>query len=335
MEEYVKTLEDHKLSHSSLNLLDYSPSFYREHILNPKDEDTTYFRKGSAVDCLLTEPKEFDKRYVLCTVEAPGGMMGEFVKTYLHNINKDDIDEDTKRKAAYVDSGFKIKYESVIKKFEAPEIQDYIKFNLENKDKTFLSREEMTQTINMVNMLKSCEITKPYMDPVNCEVKNQVEFEMPWETLSGKVYTIRGMIDKIIINHDLKTVQALDLKTTGKSVYSFPNSYIKYAYFRQAAIYQRWLVLSLVKETFNYGILPFKFIVAETACNNKPLVFEVSSDDLLIGMYGGFSKSTGKRMKGFAELVEEVEWHQKTGEWEIKKEVQDNGGVIILNELKK
>ena len=262
-------------------------------------------------------------------------MMGEFVKTYLHNINKDDIDEDTKRKAAYVDSGFKIKYESVIKKFEAPEIQDYIKFNLENKDKTFLSREEMTQTINMVNMLKSCEITKPYMDPVNCEVKNQVEFEMPWETLSGKVYTIRGMIDKIIINHDLKTVQALDLKTTGKSVYSFPNSYIKYAYFRQAAIYQRWLVLSLVKETFNYGILPFKFIVAETACNNKPLVFEVSSDDLLIGMYGGFSKSTGKRMKGFAELVEEVEWHQKTGEWEIKKEVQDNGGVIILNELKK
>ena len=187
----------------------------------------------------------------------------------------------------------------------------------------------------MVNMLKSCEITKPYMDPINCEVRNQVEFEMPWETLSGKVYTIRGMIDKIIINHDLKTIQALDLKTTGKPVYSFPNSYIKYAYYRQAAIYQNF-VINIFKNNFpDYGILPFKFIVAETACNNKPLVFEVSSDDLLIGMYGGFSKSTGKRMKGFAELVEEVEWHQKTGEWEIKKEVQDNGGVIILNELKK
>ena len=332
MEEYVKTLEDHKLSHSSLNLLDYSPSFYREHILNPKDEDTTYFRKGSAVDCLLTEPREFDKRYVLCTVEAPGGMMGEFVKIYLHNINRDDIDEDTKRKAAYVASGFKIKYESVIKKFEVPEIQEYVKFTLENKDKTLLSREEMSQTINMVNMLQRCVITEEYFkaDHDLRETKNQVEFEMPWKTKSGKEYIIRGILDKVIIDHKNKTVQAVDLKTTGKPVYSFPNSYIKYAYYRQAAIYQRW-----VQGTWDYEVLPFKFVVAETACNNKPLVFEVSKEDLEIGTNGGFSKSTGKRMKGFAELIEEVEWHQRTGEWEIKKEVQDNGGILILNELKK
>ena len=332
MEEYVKTLEDHKLSHSSLNLLDYSPSFYREHILNPKDEDTTYFRKGSAVDCLLTEPREFDKRYVLCTVEAPGGMMGEFVKIYLHNINRDDIDEDTRRKEAYIASGFKIKYESVIKKFEAPEIQEYVKFTIENKDKTLLSREEMSQTINMVNMLQRCVITEEYFkaDHDLRETKNQVEFEMPWKTKSGKEYIIRGILDKVIIDHKNKTVQAVDLKTTGKPVYSFPNSYIKYAYYRQAAIYQRW-----VQGTWDYEVLPFKFVVAETACNNKPLVFEVSKKDLEIGTNGGFSKSTGKRMKGFAELIEEVEWHQRTGEWEIKKEVQDNGGILILNELKK
>jgi hypothetical protein len=342
MEEYVKTLEDHKLSHSSLNLLDYSPSFYREHILNPKDEDTTYFRKGSAVDCLLTEPREFDKRYVLCTVESPGGMMGEFVKVYLHNINRDDIDEDTKRKAAYVASGFKIKYESVIKKFEVPEIQEYVKFTLENKDKTLLSREEMTQTINMVNMLQKCVITEEYFKADNDlrETSNQLEFEMPWKTKSGKEYTIRGMLDKVIINHKDKTIQAVDLKTTGKPVYSFPNSYIKYAYYRQAAIYQYYIKSLFRKyawyhELKEYEVLPFKFIVAETACNNKPLVFEVSKEDLEIGMNGGFSKSTGKRMKGFTELIEEVEWHQETGEWEIKKEVQDNGGILILNELKK
>ena len=91
MEEYKKTLEDHKLSFSSLNLLDYSPAFYRQHIVNPKEEDTTYFRKGSAVDCLLTEPEEFHNRYVLSDYSEPTGMMSEFIKAYLELYNNDHI----------------------------------------------------------------------------------------------------------------------------------------------------------------------------------------------------------------------------------------------------
>ena len=316
--------------------------------MNPKDEDTSYFRKGSAVDCLLTEPTEFDERYVLCTVESPGGMMGEFIKTYIHftkeatnskECSEDTYTEEEIRQASYQDSGFKTKYETVIKKFEVPEIQEYVKFTIENKDKTLLSREEMTQTINMVNMLQQSPITEEYFkaDHDLRETKNQLKFEMSWVTKSGKEYTIRGMLDKVIVNHKDKTVQAIDIKTTGKPVYSFPNSYIKYAYYRQAAIYQYFILNNFMDQinTNEYEVLPFKFIVAETACNNKPLVFEVSDQDLEIGMNGGISKSSGKRMKGVSELIEEVEWHQETGEWEIKKEVQDNGGILILNELKK
>ena len=86
-----KTLQDHKLSFSSLNLLDYSPSFYREHILNPKEEDTTFFRKGAAVDCMLTEPDKFNDRYAVSSVVPPGGMMSDYVKVYLHNIDRGDF----------------------------------------------------------------------------------------------------------------------------------------------------------------------------------------------------------------------------------------------------
>ena len=115
MEEYVKTLDDHKLSFSSLNLLDYSPSFYKQHILNPKEEDTTYFRKGSAVDCLITEPYEFSQRYVLCKYSEPTGMMSEFIKVYINFsiLKKEDATEDELRKASYKASGFKIKFELV------------------------------------------------------------------------------------------------------------------------------------------------------------------------------------------------------------------------------
>jgi len=267
-------------------------------------------------------------------------MLGEFIKVYINLsiLKKEDISEDYIRKTAYKASEFKIKYESVIKKFETTETQEYVKFTLENKDKTLLSREEMTQTINMVNMLQKCSVTEEYFkaDHDLRETKNQLKFEMPWVTKSGKEYTIRGMLDKVIVNHKDKTVQAIDIKTTGKPVYSFPNSYIKYAYYRQAAIYQYFILNNFMDQihTDEYEVLPFKFIVAETACNNKPLVFEVSEEDLEIGLNGGISKSSGKRMKGFAELIEEVEWHQETGEWEIKKEVVDNNGIITLNELK-
>jgi hypothetical protein len=288
----------------------------------------------------LTEPEEFHNRYVLSDYSEPTGMMSDFVKAYLELYNecKDDkVVHDTNiRKAAYKASGFKIKYESVIKRFEAPEIQDYVIFTVNNIDKTLLSGEEMTQTINMVNMLQQSPITEEYFkaDHDLRETKNQLPFEMPWVTKSGKEYTIRGMLDKVIINHKDKTIQAADIKTTGKPVYSFPNSYIKYAYYRQAAIYQYYIKSIFLIHHPDYEVLPFKFIVAETACNNKPLVFEVSDQDLEIGMNGGISKSSSKRMKGVSELIEEVEWHQETGEWEIKKEVIDNNGVITLNELK-
>ena len=345
MTEYIKTLENHKLSFSSLNLLDYSPVFYREHILNPKEEDTTFFRKGAAVDCMLTEPDKFKNRYAVSTLEVPGGMMGEFIKTYIHFIIQKDLSkeyqkrkryEDVVRKAAYDNSGFKIKYESVIKKFEAPEIQEYVNFTLDNIDKTILSVEEHTQTINMVNMLTSSEYTSKYFTTAGPlqDITNQLEFEMEYTTDLGKDYIIKGIIDKVIIDHHNKTIQAVDLKTTGKSVYNFEISYIKYAYYRQAAIYTKFLEQKMLTQYPGYEIKPFLFIVIETACNNPPLIFKISSEDLKVGWNGGVSVYTNKKVKGVTELIKEVEWHQDTNNWEIKKEIEENSGIINLNQFK-
>ena len=42
----VKTLEDHRVSISSLNLLAESPVKYAKHILKPQEVDSEPFRKG-------------------------------------------------------------------------------------------------------------------------------------------------------------------------------------------------------------------------------------------------------------------------------------------------
>ena len=79
-----KTLEDHHISHSSLSKLIHSPFQYKMHILSPREEDTSFFRKGAAFDTLLTEPDEFLNRYAVSRTPPPSGMMGEFVKIYLY-----------------------------------------------------------------------------------------------------------------------------------------------------------------------------------------------------------------------------------------------------------
>ena len=79
-----KTLQDHRLSHSSLSKLDYSPFQYKMHIISPQKDDTSFFRKGASFDTLLTEPNEFLNRYAIAQTPPPSGMMGEFVKIYLY-----------------------------------------------------------------------------------------------------------------------------------------------------------------------------------------------------------------------------------------------------------
>ncbi len=48
----------------------------------------------------------------------------------------------------------------------------------------------------------------------------------------------KALLDGIRVDHANKTVQPFDLKTTGKSVYEFPQSFIQFGYYRQCAFYE-------------------------------------------------------------------------------------------------
>lgn len=332
-ERPVKTLEKHRVSISSLNLLAFSPVNYVKHILEPEDGDTNYFRKGSMLDCLLTEPNEFNNRYAISRITPPGGMLGEFIKVYLHLIDRDAaLSEDTIRRAAYADSGFKIKYESVIKKFEAQEIQNYIKFALESKGKTIVSEEEHTEAINMYNkLLRDPHIQKYLVTlPSNPLIDDCNQLKIEWKIeVEGKIYDCISILDKVLVDHNSKTIIPIDIKSTGKNVYSFSSSYIKYGYFRQAAFYLEAIKYwAKENEWEDYTIEPFRFIVVETHTTNKPLIYKVSASDINVGAFGG------EKVKGFWQLLSQLKFHQDNMLWDSTPEVYKNEGELTLNILK-
>tara|TARA_Y100000593_G_C4216054_1_gene289276 strand:- start:380 stop:910 length:531 start_codon:yes stop_codon:yes gene_type:complete len=163
-----------------------------------------------------------------------------------------------------------------------------------------------------------------------CDVYDQLRVDFVYDDIACK-----GFLDRVVVDHNKKEVHPVDLKTTGKSVLEFRNSFIKYGYFRQAAFYQEGIKhwMKTQPKIWEYELKNFKFIVAEMACNHNPVIFECSDADLLAGKLGGNFIGGSKRVKGFAELLEDLKWHRENDNWfttaDNEKSYEDCGSVIL------
>ena len=339
----MKDLYNHRISISGLNLLGKSPRAYKKYIEDPRDEESEALRKGSALDCMLTEPEEFNNRYAVATMDPPGGMMGEFVRHYItyklaavdKECAEDSYIEDEIRQMAYKASGFKIKFEAVIKKFEADDIQKYIKFIRDSKGKTILSPMEHLSASGMKEMLLNNEFTKKYLVdlPSNPLIDDINQLSITWKY---KDFECKSILDKVLVDHNEKRIIPIDIKTTSKGISNFIQSYIRYGYFRQCSFYndaiRYWLFhISEIKDPEAWTIEPFRFIVVDSNLNEFPLVYVCSEKDLYIGKHGGYLPKGINKLKGFDELVDELEYYQKTRDWRYTKEVQEANGEILMD----
>lgn len=142
------------------------------------------------------------------------------------------------------------------------------------------------------------------------ELLHQVAIYFDWQ---GEAF--KGLLDGIKIDHDKRTIQPFDLKTTGKNVYQFKESYLTYGYYRQAALYEQALlskespVLELLAE--GYTLLDFIFIVVETKLSsfNPAIIFRTTPKERAAGLHGGVVN--GVRYKGVNELLADYLWHTK------------------------
>jgi len=315
--------------------------YHRKYILNERVEDSVNKAAtiGRIVETLLLEPEEFDTRFYLsvCT-KAPTGLMLDFVEAlYKHTAEATDIETGTVTRAfddivkdAYVDSGFKIKQEAVLAKFAGSDAEIYYKEMREVRAKglTVVTTEDIANADKTVNELKTNFVTSEVINLVN-SVRYTVLNQFQIEGYSVNGHLFKSMMDKIVIDHNEKTIQVYDLKC----VWAVENFYEEYYLYRRSYIqallyYKAAISLTLQDEYRGYRVEHPKFIVCDSTNYFNPLIYTLSDVDIM-DAYNGFEHK-GRVYSGVNALIQNLDWAIANDTWNISKENYINNGVVNI-----
>lgn len=333
MEKINEYFSRKAVSNSLLGAL-FNPKWIKFRMDNPdlEDEEKSFFRIGSALDCLLTSPERWSQDFVVVDVSKPYGLMGRFIDALPSGLSS--LSDPLLYQEAYDKAGYKMALDKVIDKLWSNEdLVKYYKLTNGIKDSTVLSSDEFGIVNRCVETIKANSYTHKYFfkNPLlDVLLLHQVPIYFNYKGIDCK-----ALLDGILVDHDEKTIQPFDLKTIGKSVFDFEQSYLQFGYYRQAAFYNIAIQAedSPVKCYLDegYTILPFIFIVIENKLSSSTpaLIYRVSEKSLEGGLNGGYVNN--KYYKGVNELLEDWEYHNKTNKWEFPRSVYQNNGIVELN----
>ncbi len=142
---------------------------------------------------------------------------------------------------------------------------------------------------------------------------------------------LRGMIDRVIIDHDNKTITPVDIKSSW-DIESFDYSYLKNCYYIQAAMYklciEAWAAQQGIED---YQIKPMKFLSCDTTGYMKSLTYTLTNEDIVAATEG--FRVRGKEYIGLKQALNEIQFGITTGMWNISKKAVENNGHLSLEIL--
>lgn len=325
---------------SSSSLKEFSldrKKYYKRYVKGEQveDKDSSAALMGRLVETLLMEPDEFENRFHMSSVaSAPTGLMLAFVDA-LYSITMQSLDDEGNVKRtfeeisrdAYVESGFKIKYEKVLEKFVGSDAEIY--YNemrvVKSKGLSVVTVEDVTNAERIVEELKTNDVTQYIVNLVNSaryEVFNQ--FQVEGYEIEGM--KLKSMLDKIVVDHEEKTVQIYDLKC----VWAVENFYEEYYLYRRAYIqaFLYYKAIYFLDEFKDYEVLPPKFIVCDSTNYYNPLVYTLTDDDLEDAWKGFMHKH--REYPGVKQIITDLKWALENDVWNISRKNFENKGVVFL-----
>jgi len=342
----VKTESNYraKAIDSSSSLKDFSldrKKYYRKYILGEdvEDKDTQAATTGRVVETLLLEPEEFDNRFYMSACSAaPTGLMLAFVEA-LYRFTKEATDDEGNvtrtfediSKDAYVESGFKIKYDAVISKFvgsDAEIFYDEIR-KVRSQNLTVVTAEDVSNAEKIVEELRNNAVTKDVVNLMN-SARYTIYNQLQVEGYQLDNHQFKSMMDKVIVDHQEKTVQVYDLKCTW-SVENFLEEYYLYrrAYI-QALLYYKAAIhfMNNTEDIRGYRVEPPRFIVCDSTNYYNPLIYTLSDKDLE-DAYNGFTYKN-REYKGVATLIKDLKWAMENNVWNISRENSISNGLVNI-----
>lgn len=302
-----------------------------------EEKENTYAVMGNLVDCLLLEPEEFDNRYYMSScLDAPTGLMLEFVEALYRVSSKGNAVSDSSFSdvldEAYLQSGFKISKEAVLKKFIGSNAEIYFREIREVRSKklTVITPQDITNAEKVVSELKTGEFTKDIINRTT-DSRYTVINQLKISDYTVDELALKSMLDKVIIDNAKKTVQIYDLKcvwaveTFYKEYYLYRRTYIQAYLYKKAVEY---LISNESSPCYGYTVNNPMFIVVDSINYYKPLIYSVSDKDME-DAYNGFSYE-GKDYPGVGEIIDNLKWAQDNGIWTISKRNYESKGIVKL-----
>lgn len=316
--------------------------YYKRYILEEdvQDEESKAAIMGRLVETKLMEPEFFDERFYPSVCETtPTGMMLDFVEAlYKYTKEATDANGDVKRsfedisQDAYRDSGYKITYDRVIKNFIGSDAEVYYQEIREVRSKglTVVSVQDVLNAEKIVMQLQNDLFVGPIVNIVNSarfDVHNQYQVD----SVEYNGVLLKGMFDKVIIDHDEQVIQVYDLKCT----WAVENFYKEYYLYRRGDI-QAGVYLHLANHAFKdlvdqgYIVAPPAFLVCDSTGYHAPLIYQLTYDDIDEAFNGYTYRDV--YYPGIKEIVEDLSWAKDTGIWNISRKHYNNGGIVKLKE---
>lgn len=342
-------------SYSSLKVfIEDRKKYYKKFVLEEpvKDPDSQSLTFGSLVDCLLFSPDEFYERFTLCVTDVPKGQYKKLVDE-LMNITKqslgdhgevtrelEDMLQDAYKNVKYDFAGNVVDFkrdtfEVVKKKFIGSELELYYKQLREAHGKEVIESTSVDVALSVINELRSNAFTA---EIINAETDSDqdVYTQFPligkakWPLGADEIFGLKGLLDKLIIDHKKKRIGIYDLKTAWDNEGEFLNNYFKYKYYLQAAVYF-YLVMEwkMEQKGMNDYIVDYPvFIVADSNNYKAPLIYTTNKENFEQGMRGFTIK--GKYYPGVMSAVFDLAWHKRNGIWNISRENYKNKGIVEI-----
>lgn len=329
-----------------------------------KNKDKEHFRKGLYTDCMLLTPECLEEDHIIAKDVNEYSHPAILIKEWIdrgHKAWNSVAMEIISNEPLYKDAKLWGNTKDTVKRienFDKPEWHDY--FNLKLGTKNWITEKEKIIIDNGVNRLTTNIVTAKYFSNIEdgfehinqMYVVAELELTVAIEDTFGILATmperyivedgvctkvfIKGLFDKVRIDHTNKKIKPADLKTSSKPVaenFSL-KSFLDYGYFKQGAIYT-YLLKIWAKENYpDYTIEPFEFVVVNLADSKEdPEVFVVDEETLKFGMSGG--TLFGKYYKGIIRLCEEYARQEATGQWyltpyQFEQKQNDNKLTIKL-----
>ena len=309
-----------RISNSNIGwFIKYGPAYLHKMLTNPPEEDgTAAMKRGTMIHMYLLQPKEFVETYEQLDITEPKSVnQKKFCELVANSVELEpDLVLLNAYKGAYSTVGQSDDLMLSKAKEMASTLKSYIAYLKDENHKIKISRYDIAMLENIRDNVENHKLAKKLLNPKEGETHH--EFHINWNFCDVQC---KSLLDSVNFNFENKICTIVDLKTT-IHIGCFEESMKEYDYLRQLCFYYQavmnYMFFDLYINNIKQWTFKFYIIAIDTINDNEVRVFELSKEQI------------ESRFNTIKDVLQQIHWHQETGNWDHHKQYYDGDGSETL-----